>query len=97
MPCYGPYNQKTTITFYSCSLILAAERERLQARGKAGAGWSADHPEFSNRGSDHPEFLPCFDFFYEVIFPVNKQGSIESPHLLLVGPIIPVRYGTVNK
>ena len=54
-----------------------------QARGKAGAGWSADHPEFENRGSDHPEFLPCFDFFYEVIFPVNKQGIIESPQLLL--------------
>ena len=35
-------------------------------------------------GSDHPECLPCFFFFYEVIFPVNKQGSIESPQLLLV-------------
>ena len=34
-----------------------------QARGKAGAGWSADHPEFETRGSDHPEFGPCFDFF----------------------------------
>ena len=55
-----------------------------QARGKAGAGWSADHPAFLNRGSDLHEFLPCFDFFYEVIFPVNKQGSIESPQLLLV-------------
>ena len=56
-----------------------------QAHGKAGAGWSADHPEF----------LPCFDFFYEVIFPVNKQGSIESPQLAT--SIIPVRYGAVNK
>ena len=43
------------------------------------SGWSADHPDFWTRGSDHPEFLPCSDIFYEVIFPVNKQGSIESP------------------
>ena len=34
-----------------------------QARGKAGSGWSADHPEFLNRGSDHSEFRSCFDFF----------------------------------
>ena len=39
----------------------------LQARGKAGAGWSADHPEFETRGSDHPEFGPCFDFFNQIM------------------------------
>ena len=32
--------------------------------------------------------------FYEVIFPVNKQGSIASPPTT---SIIPVRYGAVNK
>ena len=36
--------------------------QEQQARGKAGSGWSADHPEFYTRGSDHPEFGPCFDF-----------------------------------
>ena len=38
-----------------------------------------------------------FLFFYEVIFPVNKQGSIESPQLGPTTSIIPVRYGAVNK
>ena len=53
--------------FFRCSCridVATATYEKLrttahnfaqlcQARGKAGAGWS----------TDHPEFLPCFDFF----------------------------------
>ena len=64
-----------------------------QARGKAGAGWSADM-NFRTGAVTTLNFFHVL-IFYEVIFPVNKQGSIESPQLLLV--IIPVRYGAVNK
>ena len=47
----------------------------MQARGKVGSGWSADHPEFQNRGSDHPEFLTCFDFVYQVGPNISRRQT----------------------